>query len=253
MKALIEKRCSRMKRIFGIMLVVIIAISSAGCSKSGQKEFPPEAKFSATPEKGEIRETYIESQERSTDYQEINLDAGNSTDQDGKITNYHWIFGDGEETNVSESNINHTYKMGGLFDVELIVQDDDGLTDSTEFKVLINYHKEDSGTLEAVTSSDNQTHTFPVEIGAVNGLLRFYFNSTDLIERSAKVTVYGANDEEIKSVTVSGISANSGTKELEIPLTDADFERGDVGGYTINVETDNGNIQYNIIMDIEYE
>lgn len=58
------------------------------------------------------------------------FDARGSTDSDGSITDYHWSFGDGQETSGTSSTATHTYAGSGAFTVTLTVTDDDGQTDT---------------------------------------------------------------------------------------------------------------------------
>ncbi|KKL14861.1 hypothetical protein LCGC14_2511430, partial [marine sediment metagenome] len=58
----------------------------------------------------------------------INFDGSDSTDSDGTIASYAWVFGDGGTgTGVSPS---HTYTTAGTYTVALTVTDDDAATDS---------------------------------------------------------------------------------------------------------------------------
>ncbi len=56
----------------------------------------------------------------------IHLNAGASSDEGGKITTYHWIFGDGTEGDGK--TVTHRYAASGDYDVTLIVTDDLGGT-----------------------------------------------------------------------------------------------------------------------------
>jgi hypothetical protein len=70
----------------------------------------------------------------------IFFNASKSYDPDGNITGYKWIFGDGNETDwLNEPTINHTYFYKGKFQAygELIVKDNDNMTNSKHFYVYI--------------------------------------------------------------------------------------------------------------------
>ena len=56
----------------------------------------------------------------------IHLNAGTSTDEGGKITSYHWVFGDGTEDDGK--TVTHRYVAAGSYDVTLIVTDNLGDT-----------------------------------------------------------------------------------------------------------------------------
>ncbi len=62
--------------------------------------------------------------------QEIVFDASSSTDPDGEIVNCYWDLGDG--TPLLGQVVKHTYTAPGEYTVTLIVEDDSGLTDSTD-------------------------------------------------------------------------------------------------------------------------
>ena len=65
----------------------------------------------------------------------LGFDATPSTDADGTIVAYEWIFGDG--TTASGVTVQHTYRAPGTYTARLIVTDDDGVTDSTTVSVAV--------------------------------------------------------------------------------------------------------------------
>lgn len=70
--------------------------------------------------------------------QELIFDGSASYDNDGTITNYHWSFGDGNDTNTTESTTTHSYQQKGIYTVILTVTDNDSATDSDTIKVTVN-------------------------------------------------------------------------------------------------------------------
>ncbi len=54
----------------------------------------------------------------------IEFDASGSTDLDGTIVSYTWNFGDG--TITTDDVVDHTYATDGIFNVSLVVEDNDG-------------------------------------------------------------------------------------------------------------------------------
>lgn len=60
-----------------------------------------------------------------------------SSDSDGRIVSWHWTFGDGES--AAGRQVNHTYRISGVFNVTLAVTDDGGATNATSVPVEIAY------------------------------------------------------------------------------------------------------------------
>jgi len=60
-----------------------------------------------------------------------------STDPDGDIVSWHWDFGDGATSD--ERNPTHRYEREGTFTVELVVTDNDGLTDETSQTIVVEH------------------------------------------------------------------------------------------------------------------
>jgi PKD repeat protein len=65
----------------------------------------------------------------------VSFNASKSSDKDGKIVTYRWVFGDG--TTGTGKTISHTFSKGGTFTVWMTVTDDDGWQDSTYNKVTV--------------------------------------------------------------------------------------------------------------------
>jgi len=83
---------------------------------------PPKAFFSLAPTSGLYPLT-------------VNFNAGNSTDPDGQIVSYKWIFGDG--ATGSGKIVNHAFQRQGVFSISLKVTDDDGATASATGSVQV--------------------------------------------------------------------------------------------------------------------
>jgi len=85
---------------------------------------PPTADFVFTPQEPQIGEV-------------VQFDGGYSFDFDGWIVSFEWDFdGDGEIDIVGEI-VEHTFTAAGRFPVTLIVTDNDGLSDSITFVVVV--------------------------------------------------------------------------------------------------------------------
>jgi PKD repeat protein len=91
----------------------------------------------------ELEELFDEIPVASFDYspknplvgEEITFDAYSSYDLNGEIVSYSWDFGDGNSA-ISEM-VTHTYTETGEYTVNLIVKDNDGLTDFTQKNILV--------------------------------------------------------------------------------------------------------------------
>lgn len=57
----------------------------------------------------------------------VTFDASASSDSDGSVAFYHWDFDDGDTPTVADPEIQHTFEDVGVYQVELRVEDDDGL------------------------------------------------------------------------------------------------------------------------------
>jgi len=82
----------------------------------------PSASFTATPSSGKVPLA-------------VTFNASSSSDSDGFITLYDWVFGDGR----SESGVivTHTYTSAGTYTARLTVTDDDGATDTTTTQIEV--------------------------------------------------------------------------------------------------------------------
>lgn len=68
-------------------------------------------------------------------YLEVAFDGSPSTDADGKVASWAWVFGDGARG--SGARVNHTYASAGTYTVALTVTDDRGATGSTRQSVAV--------------------------------------------------------------------------------------------------------------------
>ena len=66
----------------------------------------------------------------------VRFQGGDSTDNDGVVTSYHWIFGDG--TTSEGAQVEHLFTVTGLFTVTLTITDDDGATSSATTVIKVN-------------------------------------------------------------------------------------------------------------------
>lgn len=93
----------------------------------------PVADFSFDPSSGNVDTVF-------------HFDASGSSDADGEIVEYQWNFGDGTGTGKT---VDHRFKDGGLFKVNLTVVDNDGFSSTRERELLIEKFDE-SGAIEQI-------------------------------------------------------------------------------------------------------
>lgn len=96
-------------------------------SSGGTSNSPPSAHIVALPESGTAPLT-------------VSFDASGSSDTDGYVYGYEWDFADGN--NASSVNPTHTFETAGNYYVQLTVQDNEWVTDSTEILIQVS---DDSG------------------------------------------------------------------------------------------------------------
>jgi PKD repeat protein len=70
------------------------------------------------------------------------FDASTSSDPEGAITDYSWVFGDG--ATGSGQTVNHNYEIAGTYSVELTVTDDNGSEDTITKDVTVTLPEIDS-------------------------------------------------------------------------------------------------------------
>jgi PKD repeat protein len=71
----------------------------------------------------------------------VQFSAAGSTDSDGTIVSYAWDFGDGNSS--TEADPSHTYDLGGVYQANLTVTDDDGDTGSATVTVTVDTAQND--------------------------------------------------------------------------------------------------------------
>jgi PKD repeat protein len=111
-------------RIVDQALSIEMIQSLAAGPRTGDGEppnVPPTASFTVIPMSGDFPLA-------------VDVDATGSSDTDGTIVSYDWVFGDGASgTGVTAS---HNYTTPGVYQLALTVTDDNGATDGTEKTII---------------------------------------------------------------------------------------------------------------------
>ena len=152
-----------------------------------------------------------------------------STDVDGYIKSWSWDFGDGASS--SEQNPNHQYTATGMYEVKLIVKDNDDSVSEIIKEIIINEQSNDDAIL-TVSYNDNEI-TYSIE---------------DL-ENMVSLTGYGgrlnsigsiAGPFEYKGVPISALADEFSSIPTSYTMTSASDD-----GYTYNYTEDEvqGNVQ----------
>jgi len=103
----------------GVAVLGLIALALGGCKFLPE---PPQALFYLRPKYGEAPLV-------------VTCDGSLSYDEDGKITEYIWDFGDGSK--AFGPLVSHTYERPGEYTVTLRVYDQDGLSDERALHVRV--------------------------------------------------------------------------------------------------------------------
>ena len=105
--------------------------------------YPPVARFSYTPTKVCLVE-------------EVSFDASASNDPDGTISRFEWDFGDGGRG--SGSNVKHSYRGLGVYEVTLTVTDNEGASNATSksLTVVMSYYLNVSSNVEVTVEGSGE-------------------------------------------------------------------------------------------------
>lgn len=135
------------------------------------------------------------------------LNALSSNDSDGQIVSYQWDLGDGTTSN--EASISHTYAAAGVYQVNLTVTDNDGLTNSS------------TQTLQVT----NQLPIIAIQASALSGPapLAIDFFSEGTVDNDGQIVSYEWTLGDGTTATGTSIShsyPNAGTYQVTLTVTD---------------------------------
>lgn len=187
-----------------LTMPLLLAIALVACGGNGAVKTPPAgnkppvAAFTLTPAGGAAP-------------LEVKVDAGGSTDPDGRITSYAWEFGDGAKaTGVTAS---HTYSGPGKHTVTLTVTDDEGATDQRQAAV----------TVTAPPANQAPTAAFSVTPESGAAPLEVELDASASSDPDGSITVYAwefGDGEKGDGVAVSHTYGEPGEYTVTLTVTD---------------------------------
>ncbi|MCK4614500.1 MAG: PKD domain-containing protein [Thermoplasmata archaeon] len=226
------------------LAIILAAFMAMGCDDDSDNE-APEASLTLRPNLA-----WIYDNTTSTENPEITFNATASRDPDGEITNYHYDFGEGNSMNLSDNTTKRTYENGGCYTTGLTVSDNDGAEDRTTRLLTINYQYYREGQPLSAAGDDSREHPFQVS-GLYPNTGQIEVNVTsDLGSSSVNVTVYNSTGEVVKNRKEENIQDNA---LIEITLARSDFSDYKYGEWRVKVECENGNIHYDITVQVRYK
>ena len=177
----------------------------------------------------------------------INFTASKSTDPDNDELSYVWMF-EGDNKEYGGEVVERNYPNEGEFEVKLIVFDSEGLSDEaiTIVTVVSNYQGEFSGSL---SEGQTETITFPVQSGAIS--LDVDWNLSDdqqgIINLDpSTVDMYLEDSEGNVLENATGEQEGSGSWSI------IDDRLEPTGDYIIVIECTNGEMGYEIVVNVKY-
>ena len=157
----------------------------------------------------------------------VNFDGFGSSDGDGTITNYAWIFGDG--TTSSGGQISHTYTTGGTFNPTLTVTDNGGLTNSASTPVIVTPPNEENQQPVAVLS---------LQIAQSRNATILYYNGLFSSDPDGTIAAYLWNFGDGKQSTKAigkYFYREKATYTITLEVTDNLGLSSDVVSYSLNL------------------
>lgn len=196
--------------------------------------------------------------------EEVQFNGKKSSDEDGKIQNYKWDFGDG--TQSEGDTVTHKFKKVGDYKVKLTVTDNDGGATETVLNIKVKEKIED----QPVKPSDEEKaigifesgKTFENSISGKNSKQVYYFD----VEKEGDIDIKLNNKDNIP-MTWYAVNKEDTKKYLAYPKQNKDLNgkfHAKPGRYYINVYTYdsnskegkfdlsvNGNVKKKILEEVE--
>lgn len=143
---------------------------------------------------------------------DVNFSGDSSTDDVG-ITNYLWDFKDGSAT-VTDANPIHTFTTAGTYQVELTVEDAEGLTDTATITIVAGQVGNEAPV--AVINATPENGSAPLEV-AFNSS-----NSTDDVAVVSYVWNFDDGSDTSTEMATNHIFSEKGTYQVSLTVEDAE-------------------------------
>ncbi|MFQ5999658.1 MAG: PKD domain-containing protein [Candidatus Bathyarchaeia archaeon] len=184
----------------------------------------PTAAFTHSPDIPDVNET-------------VTFDASDSQDPEGSIVNYTWDFDDGNVTTVNATTITHTFSVGGPYDVNLTVTDNDGLNDSVVQVVSVGVPRA-AFTFLPPAPNVNETVTFDALTS------RPRWNGTAYVPIVNYTWDFDdGNVTTVNATTITHIFSAGGSYDVNLTVTDDTGLNGSVV-HTVNVGAPRANFTF---------
>ncbi len=196
----------------GVYMVTLTVTDDDGASNSTYKfvtvaNTPPVANFDYLPSSPTIHETIY-----FTDL---------SYDSDGSIVNWTWNFGDGNM--AYEQNPLHQYEYDGIYDVTLVITDDDGAKDSISKQIIVTTAPPVAEfTWEPAEPTDIENIIFDGSLSYDSDgyIVNYTWNFGDKSMAYGMIVEHGFEDDGIYNVTLTVMDndgvTNSITKQITV-------------------------------------
>lgn len=146
--------------------------------------------------------------------QAISFDASASYDPDGEVASYAWDFGDDTQKITANPVVNHIYDANGIYHIELEAVDNDDLSSSTTYDILI-------GELPYISFTYSPKEPWPYRGDTVT------FDASESFDADGYITNYvwdfaDGTQESTTDATITHVFSKNGIYSVELKIFDND-------------------------------